>query len=161
MSLGNLFLFFIAPMGNFLPSSVVNDCCILSSYPAFQDRAWLCFLGSLVSIEGFYQSAQKLSLLWAEQAHLPQLPLTGQVLQTPEHPGGLSWTHKFFSIFLALEGAGCTIPSFPFWFSAETWHWIIPQTKEWKHRGLSTKSCSRKFVCLWLYSLFTTLPSSS
>lgn len=72
--LGKLFLFLTPPMGNFfLPVELMTAV----SYPEFQDRAWLYFLSSLVSTEGFYQFTQKLSLLQPEQAHLPQLLLAG------------------------------------------------------------------------------------
>lgn len=84
-------IFFLIGSQN-LPS-VVRDRCIPSSHPALQDRAWLYFLSSLVSIEGFCQFFLKLSLIQAEQAHLPQLLLTGQELQPPECPGGLHWSH--------------------------------------------------------------------
>lgn len=146
-------LFFTPPMGNFFSFQCCNDCCILSSYLAFQGRTWLCFFSSLVSIEGFYQFTWKLSLLGLSKPISSSFYSQGKVLQTPEHPGGLPWTHKFISIFPALGSAklDALSPAFlsSFLQKLDTGSFLRLRNGNREHViGLTTKSCSRSLsVC--------------
>lgn len=157
-SLGNLFLFFSPPMGNFFPSSVVNDCCILSSYPAFQDRAWLYFLSSLVRIVGFYQFTQKLALQ-AKQAHLPQFLLTGQSAADSWSSWWPPLDAQVYQHFLALGGAklDALSPGFlsSFLQKLHTGSFLRLKNGNMEHvTGLSTKVIPRSLSVLTLLSFY-------
>lgn len=146
-------------MGNSFPSSVANDCCIVSSYCAFQDRAWLYFLSSLEVLKTFINLPGSCLFSRLRKPISPSFYSQGKVLQTPEHLGGplasfLHWGVQNWMHYPQL--------SFLVFFRNLTLDHSRVKNGNTEHvTGLSTNSCSKKSVCLWLYSLFTTLPCSS
>lgn len=86
-----------------LSLSIYDDCLLFSCHVLHEKLPWPLhrYCGAVVSL--------KLSLLQAEQVQLLQPFLTGQMLQSPDHPGGLYWTHSTFSVAF-LNWGPTTIP---------------------------------------------------